>query len=914
MTELSDEVQRTLGDALSAFSRGDIGDAVSLLDAASLEHRTYQQVHDLFALRCMRASIAAMSGERSISSYMADVSSSHMHNAVVLYLEGLAAMASGTGLQTASVKFEEASRADPHFVIARLGLAAVHYYRGHYKESFSQYRVVLQTLGSKAPPIVRVGMGLCAYRLNRLDYAQKMLERALEVNSDDELALLVLLVIFLDCRQMSKVIEVVGRLRLILPTNAVVILKVSDLVYFRAVAQGRVKAFAPSISRLLTEVRGVANLEEAAIADYQEGRLNMALGNFSKARVLLDAALQTLPNLLAARIHYARLLLLSGKDKESEQMLLRINAEHPNQKEVLLMLGAQAARLGLHERALECSKRLTEGVAPEDIRSWSLASWCARLNKEEARKFSSLVARIQKEMGKTTPTQLLVNIATLNKDVDGLQRILDQELGADVLSLPTLAVAHIPIVFNLALLLEEKDRVRSRQLYIFLVKKHGYFQLPYFRLHELAKTDGLLKQAVAWLVLLQQIVPDEPYSIASLGQLLFEQQRFMASLSVLRSVKGRPLPVVLGLGAAYLRCGQHHWEDSRRFVSGARDRFSFVLRRDKGNMLAAHGLACCLGLEGQYECCQSLLDRVGEVLPNCQYIRRHYGAHMANAKILSGSFKQARDYLERDKQRTPLQMSSLAFCLLSEERYSEAIAVLTEAMDACPNHSFLLYNLALVHCASFVASVSSKQALTIDEARSLRRSLATGLEIANRFIKINGNSQTLRVAQTFLRFVCIYCVDLNDREIKKLIAAGLQAAAEFEKQNELWRRVFGSYIEEKRAADERREADERKRCEQEQQLAREILEGFNRARGGETAKFNGDTDNWVGTHQEDISADPTSRHLFEDENIAHSQSDTMSGKEVYGTPEVGEIGSTAEQADPSEEVPTNAGNGNGRQE
>ncbi|ORC93433.1 RNA polymerase-associated protein CTR9 [Trypanosoma theileri] len=829
MTTLSQQTQSTLADARDAFALGEIKRATSILDTAAAEQQTRAELNDHFAIRCVQASIAAMGGERTVGNCMADVAASPLHRPVTLYLEGLAALANGTSLQTARVKFEEASRADEHFVLAKMGLAAVNYHMKRYKKSFAHYRVVLETLGDFSPPIVRVGMGLCAYHLNRLDYAQKWLERALEVNADDELALLALLVVFLDRRQIPKVVEVAQRLRKLLPGNAMVLLKVSDLVYFRAVSQERVKASASSIRQLLTEVRQVATVEEAAIADYQEGRLCIALGDLSNARVLLESSMQVNPNLMAARIHYARVLLLSGREVEAEQLLLRINADLPNQKEVLQLLTAYASQRGMHEKALQYSYSLINNVAPGDIRSWSLASWCVRLKKEEAKKLMLHVARIRKEVGEPISMHLLANIASLSEDSDALQDIIDRELGANFLTHSTLPVEYVPLVFNLALLLEEKDRTRARQLYIFLVKQHGYFQLPYLRLHLLAKTDGLLKQAVSWLVLLQQVVPEEPTSLAYIGQIFFENERFGAAMSALRSTRSRPIPVALALGATFLWCSQQHGKDNRRFLASAKNRFLFVLRRDKGNILAAHGLACCLGLEADYDRCQSLLDRVGEVLPNCDYVRSHYEAHTANVKTLNDSFKQAIDYLERDTQRTPLQTSSLAFCLACEGHYEDAISVLTKVVAENPNLPLLKYNLALLYCAAFVFAISREEALTTESARKLRHSLATGLTTANEFISQEPRSQAMAVARTFLKSVCVYCLDLNDRNINRLIVAGQQSAEEYERQSDLWRRVYDEIQEEKRRAEEQRLAEEKQRQEQELQVSREILEDYRRS-------------------------------------------------------------------------------------
>lgn len=831
MQYISEPVQRLLDDSFEAFTKGSVDDAVAMLDAARREEKGTAELHDVFVVSCMRASIAAMCGERSLEGYMADASASPLSRPVLLYLEGVAAMTSGTSLQTASMKFEEALRVDKHFILARMGLAAVCFYMKDYKRSFSHYRAVLETVGSSAPGIVRVGLGLCAYRLGRMDAAVKWLERALAVNGEDVAALLSLLVVYLAQRRIKEVIDVVRRLRKVFPDNAMILLKTTDILYFRAVSQGRVKALAPSILHLLSEARPTARVEDAAIADYQEGRLLLALGDFTRARVLLESSMQVLPNCLAARVHYARLLFLLGRDVEAEQLLLRINAEHPNQKEVLQMLAAHASHLGLHERALECSKLLTESVAPGDVLSWTLAAWCSRLNSEESAKLLTHVLHIYEELGTPVPMKLRANKASMCGDIGTLQKILESELGEDFLSKPELPVNYVPIVYNMARLLETSDKVRACELYSYLVKHHPCFSYPYFRLYELAKAERCWRKAIMWMNLLRQAIPDEPRALVYICLLFFEQRRYAAAMNILRLAKTRSCVVALALGQIYLRHAQQHSGDSYRFLELAKDRFHFALQKDKGNVLAAHGMACCLGLEGRHESCLLLLDRVGEIVPNCSYVRKHYEAHMANAKILSDSFKQAIDYLQRDPQRAPLQSSSLAFCLFCEGRYADAIAVQKKAVDELPSEPLLRFNLALLYCASFVASISQKQEQSVQEAKELRSFLTEGLNIAHEFIKIESESRRLSEAKKLLKQLCAYCVHHNDLSIPKVVANGHRAALEAERQDAEWCRVYNEHLEQKRMLEERRLADERQRREQEQQVAGEILEDFKELHG-----------------------------------------------------------------------------------
>lgn len=822
---MASHTQLAMANALEAFSQGDVLRAESILDAATQEEQAVGGVNDILSACCMRASLAAMEGKATIDDIMAPATGTVPHPSMTCYLEGLAALAR-SNLPSARMKFEEALRKDQFCVFAHLGLAAVFFQRKQYKDSFSQYREVLTCLGSEVvPPIVRVGMGLNAYHLGRLDYARSVLERALEVNADDELALCGLLVVYLDCRLMPKVTETVSRLRKILPHNALVLLKVCDLLYFKAIVQERVKSALRPIQHILNEVRSLGSVEECAVADFQEGRLLLVCGDLLTAKPVLESALRTLPTLLAARIHYARLLLLLHKEEEGLPLLITINKDHPNQKEVLQLLATQAMRMGQHEAALQYCRRLTESVAQGDLRSWSLASWCTRFDTQENTRILTHVINAQKKLGQTPSWHLLANLAVLSNDTAALQALVDTHLGGNFLTKP-LEVQFVPLVFNLALLLEKKNGAQSRQLYIYLVKRQSGFSLPYLRLHTMALADGQTQQAVAWLTLLQQVVPNEPMTDACLAQIFFQRKHYSTAVSTLKGSKSKSIPVAMALGAAYLWCCQQYDKDSRRFLSAAKDRFLYVLRADHGNILAAHGLACCLGLEGDSDHCQSLLDRVGEVTPNCGYVCQNHNAHMSNVKMLSERYKQAIDYLQKIENRTPQQNSSLAFCLSNENRYDEAIEVMSKASAAAPDHSMLTYNMALLCCSAFLRHVSQKTSLSKEDGRKMRGVLERGLQTAAEFLRSETKSQLRHESRNFIKSVCSYCVHVYDTLFNRLLVTGVEMDVEQQREAQRWRETFAAYRADLQKVEEQRVLEETRARVERNEAGREILEEF----------------------------------------------------------------------------------------
>lgn len=427
------DVPSVLHKALEAFTHGEVQHAHDVLESALAEEqesRARGDVNRLLDLACMRAAMAAMEGSTAIANLMSVASAAPLHAVLTCYLEGLSAMAK-SNMRTARLKFNECRRRDAHFVLASLGLAAVHMEAKEYVESFAQYREVLRVLGTRdCPPVVRVGMGLCYYYLHRLDGAERCLERAHQLFPDDPLALLALLVCYLDRRRYARVGETVAQLHRLLPHNALILLKVGDLMYFRMVEQHRhIKATAPSLRALLQQVRRLGTVEESAMANFQEGRLLLLTHSLTEAQHYLESALRVLPTLLAARIHYARLLLHLGRIDDGLQLLSTLNESHPGQKEVLQLLAVHASRHGQHALALRYCRRLTDGVAQGDVRSWILQAWCARVDAVQSRQLLARVMSIYRELGESPGWQLRANMAVLHRDVPALQRLVDEEIG-----------------------------------------------------------------------------------------------------------------------------------------------------------------------------------------------------------------------------------------------------------------------------------------------------------------------------------------------------------------------------------------------------------------------------------------------------------------------------------------------------
>ncbi|KPA80678.1 hypothetical protein ABB37_04858 [Leptomonas pyrrhocoris] len=801
--------------AIAEFRSGNVEAAQSILDEAA---KAQKDVGDLLAIHCLRATFAAMKGSTDVTGIVAQLSPGEAVRVPVQnYLEGIAAMARGD-LVTAGRKLETAVERCEGFAAAMVCLAAVYYSTGRYEKSYRQYCDTLKMLGTeRTPPVVRVGMGLCAYRLERPVDARRILERATQVHPDDELAWLGLLVVYLELRMLHQVHTTVLQLKRLMPQNTTVLLKVCDLMYFRSLEDGRLKSSTSRLRSLLSYIRQTASPEEAAQVDFHEGRLLLACGEVAAAQPLLESAVRANPNLLAARIHYARLLLFTKRERDAEALLLEVNKTWPNEKEVLQMLAILATRAGRHSEALRYSKTLAMSVAQGDVYSWALASVCSRLDTEHCRRLGAHVQAIQRELQLPQSWKLSANLATLAEDVEALQGIVDAELGAGFLMENTAVdVAYVPLLYNLGLLREKGDAARARQMYVYLVKHHSTFAAPYYRLYYLARAAGHLHQAVAWMQWLLKVHPQEATAQTCTAQLYMEKSHVREALAIfdkLHASKSQ-LPVALAVGATSLRACQQSPSQWSKLLASARSFYRAALAKDPRNILAAHGYACCDGIEGRSDAAESMLNSVSEVTSLSPVPTLNVDAHRANVKMLSHGYKQAADYFIRMPIRTSEQEAMYSYCMAVEGRYEEALKLIASASVKAPGEvPMLTYNTALLHFMAFVDGLRGTRALSGAKGEDLLKHLEAGLEGARQLDATKAKHEVMSRAKRYLRSISAYC-EGHRATVNTLIEAGRERARELMQAAEGWKRVFADHLAEQQRHASEEEAVQQQKAEE----------------------------------------------------------------------------------------------------
>lgn len=873
---LSQATRESLLSAHDYFRLGDIDRAKSLLD---LSVRDSQLEDDIFDSCCMRASLGALEGDDNIATYLEKANGLPDSHIVRCYLEGVASIARGGSLRMAKLKFEEALRNDSSFVLAHLGLAAVYYQEKEWKPSFTEYRIVLETLGNAAPPITRVGLALCSYRLRDTEHAMKCVERALDVNPEDALALLLKIVLFIEKRNITKMAQAVQKLRAIVPKNAVVVQRVADLAFFKAVTQRRCRESAKALKLLIRSVLGHCDTTQAAYATFQEGRLCHAIGDLDEAKRLLADAFSALPQMVACPIHLAKVLYKLGEKDEAVTLLRDLDARFPAEKEVLELLCRHMADQGQHELAMDYARRLTL-ISPGDASSWLIASWTNRLNKAQCLTYMKHYCGLLQKSGVRPSWALRANIASLDASApaEELTKLVAEVANTHewLTSIAPLPIQIFPIVYNAALKLEQSNLPLARAYYCLLVKKFPQHREPYLRLHELACEAHHWQQAFEWLALMRTALPNDSLATAYEAKLFSTLGLHNAAAGVLDTAPERKnIEVALAYASIYLWGAQQRSRKATKQLHYAKNRYEWVLKKDPANILAAHGVACCVALASSPLEAHSALERVAELKANEPYVQEGIDAHLANVKVTTDACQGSIVLLEKKENKSAAQYGALTYCYAATDQFDKAIAAVEKGLQAFPNHPPLVYNSALVYFAAVLKLMCGAVYLSETDVVRVQAWLVAGLEMAKRFVSSHPSGSVFeesRAAQTFLSDAARLMYVLRDR-IDSLREAGVLEARRLERDANLWKEKHAEKLAE-REAQKRREREaqeaEEKRLEEKREYLRQVM--LNATEMRQNPNFINDP------YNSDVIFDPT----VHEENLKRQREEDAARADIAG--------------------------------
>lgn len=323
-------------------------------------------------------------------------------------------------------------------IAAMLGKACILYNRGHYEEALSLYRAVLQThpqpYGSTVT--VRLGIGLCLWRLGRSDVARKAFQRVLQLEPQNGEALVGLAVLMLNTGEEQQVKQAMLLLKQALeqhPTNSRVLNLVADHFFWKQ-DYGKVRSLA-STAYSHTEVAHIK-----AESCYQIARAHHAQDQYAEAFQYYLQAVRHWPELVLAQYGLGQMYVWKGETEKAIGCFELVIAAQPDNYETLRVLGAlyaqsqsqsQSSSAAAADKRLRAIGHLNRAVQlqPGDVEVWlDLAQLLQLANNAPPALHAyetALKLLTSASPSAEVPAQLWNNIAVLRHSTGNLQGAAD---------------------------------------------------------------------------------------------------------------------------------------------------------------------------------------------------------------------------------------------------------------------------------------------------------------------------------------------------------------------------------------------------------------------------------------------------------------------------------------------------------
>ena len=813
-----------------------------------------QESQYLFDACCIRASLAALLKEtknvREILQKAGDTSNDPTKTCMAMYVEATALLWRKSTRPSAKLKLEQALRIDSKFSLAHVGLGSTHYLNEEYLKAFTHFRLALVMMQELVPGIVRVLMGLCAFRLNKVEVAKKCLQRALQVDDQRSnitiFALVALARIFLEVREIPSLWDCITRIYQIAgPKDAIAAQRFADMLYFKAIHEGKID----DTAELILQVIHSGHSEDPLIIAYgkfQEGRIAHACGRLKEAKELLEAALEVAPDIQAIRIHLAKVCWSMGLPELCVGHLTEAHRVFPNEKTVLQMLCAAYDAMGHHDYAVRMGSQLTEAVAVGDPDSWVLDAWANRFSTFLMEDKLSTLTKLSEVLQRPADPCVTSNLAFLRRNVAKMEAMIVARFGVhqgmpDKTMEDIMRMIHdgsqdlrprlddIPLLYNYAIALEQKredpiSRAAARDVLILLVKCFPGFRGSYVRLCNIATNEGKPQEAFLWSSLLESVYPQDAQAaiIAGHAVLACGGHETQARRALARSQDQRSAPVALCLATLYLSSAQSP-NAPPSHLQTAMDRFQYVLEVDPCNVLAAHGVACCVALQGDWTTATLLMDRVRDTEGMDQQAKHNVNLHMFNLLVQCGSYRQAiqlfNEHREEIHSQAKYALSTLAFCYANLGDWEAAKTVIEEAVKISPDDPIPLYNMCLILYSCVAEKMVVSPYVLENDAKDLRQRIRQAVE-AGRKVKVLRFKENDAAAQRFLNAVLVWTKELLNDLHKKTTESRRETVMDA-KAAERWKAVADH--EKQARMDERHRMEELHAKERDEELDRARL-------------------------------------------------------------------------------------------
>lgn len=681
-------------------------------------------------------------------------------------------------LKQASQAFEVVLKSDPDSVSALLGQACVQFSYGEkennyikaaesYRNSLKFYKKVLR-LYPNCPAAVRLGIGLCRYRLGQFDRARQTFKRVLEIDPENVEALVALGVLDLQANEVQDSQEAMEKMQKafeIYPYCPTALNYLANHFFFTGqhflVEQLTESALAVS-NHGLVKAHSYYNLARSyhSKGDYEKA------GRFYKASV---SEVNKPRDFVLPYYGLGQVQLKLGDFRSSLknfETVLEVQSENP---ESLKAVGHIYAQLGQHDKSLDYFRKATR-IDPKDAQAFmELGELLISSDPVAAVDALKNARNLLKKAGEEVPVGLLNNLGVLyfeKGDFELAEQIFKEALGEGIwisvldggigsstvdckayseqyrdfslfnrleedgitLELPW---DKVTVLFNHARLLEQQHQVDKACLFyrLILFKYPDYID-AYLRLAAISEARNNIPLSMELIGEALKVNDKCPNAMLMLGRLELKSDDWVKAketfVAANTASNGKDSYATLSLGNwnyfAAIRSDKRGPALEATHLDKAKRLYKQVLDIHHGNLYAANGAGVVLAEKGHFDVSKDIFTQVQETASGSIFDQMpDVWINLAHVYFAQGHFalavKMYQNCLRKFYYNTDAQvLLYLARTHYEAEQWQECKKSLLRAIHLAPSNYTLRFD-AGVAMQKFSASTLQKLKRSADEVR-----------------------------------------------------------------------------------------------------------------------------------------------------------------------------------------------------
>ncbi|KAK3533718.1 hypothetical protein QTP70_024317 [Hemibagrus guttatus] len=713
--------------ALEYYKQGKTEDFVKLLEAARIDGNLDYRDHEKDQMTCLDT-LAAYYVQQARKEKNKDAKKDLINQSTLLYtmadkiimydqnhLLGRACfcLLEGDKMDQADAQFHFVLNQSTNNIPALLGKACISFNKKDYRGALAYYKKALRT-NPGCPAEVRLGMGHCFVKLNKLEKARLAFSRALELNPKCVGALVGLAVLELNNKEADSIkngVQLLSRAYTIDPSNPMVLNHLANHFFFKK-DYSKVQHLALHAFHN-TEVEAMQ-----AESCYQLARSFHVQEDYDQAFQYYYQATQFASSTFVLPFFGLGQMYVYRRDKENAaQCFEKVLKAYPNNYETMKILGSLYATSDDQEKrdiAKGHLKKVTEQY-PDDVEAWiELAQILEQTDIQGALSAYGTATRIlQEKVQADVPPEILNNLGALHFRLGNLGEAKKYFLAS--LERAKAEGEHdehyynaisVTTSYNLARLYEAMCEFHeAEKLYKNILREHPNYVDCYLRLGAMARDKGNFYEASDWFKEALQINQDHPDAWSLIGNLHLAKQEWGPGQKKFERILKQPSTQndtysMLALGNVWLQTLHQPTRDrekEKRHQDRALAIYKQVLRNDSKNLYAANGIGAVLAHKGYFREARDVFAQVREatadisdVWLNLAHIYVEQKQYISAVQMYENCLKKFYKY-----QNTEVLLY-LARALFKCGKLQDCKQMLLRARHVAPSDTVLMFNVALV--------------------------------------------------------------------------------------------------------------------------------------------------------------------------------------------------------------------------